>query len=340
MGTVYNNGTINHNFSVPAAQAEHYGIWACNPYISPEGTAAGRIINLSLETPPASGEGWTFADNTYIIEDGADVLVTGTNVGRHIRLPQSVTTVTVTLRDVTMTGTSNYSPLTITPFSTLNLILEGDNTLQGMERMPGIETHPGANLVITGTGNLTAKGATLTTDGGVGAGIGGSGIQGTMSGVSITINSGTVIAQGGSSSNAVGAGIGAGSSTMGTTAGLTLTVNGGTVIATGGQASGNSRRAAGIGAAHISYATTLTMNGNGVIFTSSLTKSMSDAPVIDPCALKKSNLISFSVSWRLRYILSVNSNRSIPVAIIPIGFPPSSKTGVFIHSKKTSRSGL
>ena len=77
-------------------------------------------------------------------------------------------------------------------------------------------------------GIITINGGTVTAQGGVsGAGIGGGGNGG--NGGTVTINGGTVTAQGGSS----GAGIGGGMKG----AGGTVTINGGTVTATGGTSS-------------------------------------------------------------------------------------------------------
>jgi len=39
-------------------------------------------IDLSVSNPAASGAGWTFANNTYTILDGADLTVTGTNANK------------------------------------------------------------------------------------------------------------------------------------------------------------------------------------------------------------------------------------------------------------------
>jgi len=85
-------------------------------YGSMEITALGEIggttIDMNDTDPPSSGAKWTYAGNVYTIEDGAEVIVTGTNAdNRRIEVEENATA-TITLNNVSITNLgANQSPL-------------------------------------------------------------------------------------------------------------------------------------------------------------------------------------------------------------------------------------
>lgn len=129
---------------------------------------------------------------------------------------------TVTLKDVTIIGENNnkYEWAGITCTGNTTIILEGDNKVKGFDyRYPGILIEKGSTLTIDGTGSLTAS-----SNGGA-AGIGSGNC---MKCGNITINGGTIKAQGGERGGAgIGGGIG-----MENSCG-NITINGGTINAIG-----------------------------------------------------------------------------------------------------------
>ena len=158
----------------------------------------------------------------YEAKDG-DIL-TGT-LGENVKI-SIADGATVTLKDVTINGVhdEDYQWAGITCNGNAKLILEGTNTIKGFFWIyPGVYIAPEKTLTIDGTGSLNASSLG-------GAGIGG-GRQ--INCGDITINGGTVTANGGDGAAGIG---GAQESNCGD-----ITINGGTVIANGGE------YAAGIG---------------------------------------------------------------------------------------------
>ena len=206
-GTVHNFGAINHDGS--------YGVWAGNPYVAPSAD-----IYLSLNNPPSSGNSWTFSNNVYTIQDGANVSITGTSTGqRRILVASNAKNVRITLEDVTISGLGdNLTPLSIGNGAEVTLTLAGTNTLTAGNNNAGIRT-TGATLTITGGGSLIATG------GSNGAGIGGR--QGEAGGT-IIINGGVVAATGGDSAQGIGRGSGSGNASSNGT----LTMNGSALVFT------------------------------------------------------------------------------------------------------------
>jgi hypothetical protein len=187
-----------------------------------------ETINLTgMEINGVSGTGWNVGSGQLSITESGTYIITGSSNTIHIDVYENKT-VNLTLNNVSLTK-PYYSPLTIGSGTTASVTLLGTNTLTasggGLAAVAVV-----GNLIITdtSTGSLTATGSIT------GAGIGGA------NGVSvgeITINGGTVVANGGS----VAAGIGGGNYGQ---SGNSVTINGGTVTAVGG-----SRGGAGIGGA-------------------------------------------------------------------------------------------
>ena|GEM_PF-2298603 len=157
-------------------------------------------------------------------------------------------TANIRLSYVNISTPGNYSAFNING-GNVTLELSGTNVLRSGSWAAGLRVPVGASLTINGHGSLESRGGTSG-----GAGVGGSRNQ---TGGTVTINSGTVNAIGGS----WGAGIGGGDSG----AGGTVAINGGMVTATGGSSAMGIGRGRGTGGA----GGTLHMNGNGVVFTNS-----------------------------------------------------------------------
>jgi len=207
--------------------------------------SSGTIIDMSEDDPDESGDGWTYANNVYTIQDGAEVTVTGTSENQRRIVVAEDAKATIIL-DNTSIIFNNQSPLHLNSGADVTLILADgtNNTLKSSSRS-GLQLSSNAALTISGTGSLTAQGSLN------GAGIGGCPNNWVCS---ITIDGGTVTAPGGDS----GAGIGGG----GMGAGGFITINGGKVFAKGGD-----NGAAGIGGGHMGAGGTITINGGTVTAT-------------------------------------------------------------------------
>jgi hypothetical protein len=155
---------------------------------------------------------------------------------------------------------NSASPFVIVSGSTVNLTLQGTNTLTCSDRGAGLQVNDNAVLNITAdsTGSLLANGGILT----LGSGIGSSDVFDNTG--TVTISGGTVTATGGD----MGAGIGS----AGLGSGGKVTIMGGTVTATGGATFG-----AGIGG--ISNVTVI-INGGMVTATGFASPDMGGLPGI------------------------------------------------------------
>ncbi|MCL2108529.1 MAG: hypothetical protein FWH20_04185 [Oscillospiraceae bacterium] len=169
-------------------------------------------------------------DDRLILQDGANVTVTGAvSNGRRIEVAENATAY-ITLRNLSVSGlAADQSPLLLNSGAKLTVTLEGENTLTAGAGGAGIQAPSGTTLIIQGEGSLAASALSSLSTSERGAGIGGG--RGEIGG-NITINSGTITAQGGYQ----GAGIGGGGPNSGALvggAGGSVTINGGTVTARG-----------------------------------------------------------------------------------------------------------
>ncbi len=188
--------------------------------------AANNIYQQGLNMDP--GTILSLVTSNVVAQDGETLTGTlASNVKISIADPVApATTTTVTLKDVTINGTNNYSFYWagITCEGDATIILEGTNTVKGFYRdYPGIYVPVNKTLTIQGTGSLDAS------SNGYGAGIGGGYI---IACGNIFIKGGTITATGAANV----AGIGGARAACGD-----ITISGGTVTATGGDG------AAGIG---------------------------------------------------------------------------------------------
>lgn len=137
---------------------------------------------LAADTPTSHD----ISQNTLTISQDGSYTVTGTSTSNHIVVEKDVTA-TVTLNNVTITGTAYdvantipaSSPIDLADGATLTLVLRDNstNTLTGGtggtgDGAPGIHVPDNATLIIQGGGSLTVTGGTSRTGFG-GAGIGG-----------------------------------------------------------------------------------------------------------------------------------------------------------------------
>ena len=199
-------------------------------------------FNISTGSWTGSGDYCTWNDPVLIVNDGANVTITGTaSGGRRVEVNGNAS---ITLQDLTISHPGG-SVMTINGGADVTISLVGTNSLtQSNVQGAGIETAGNAQLTIGGTGTLYAKGgyggagiggspdATITITGGditVHGSTGCAGIGGSRNnaGGNIIITGGIINAQGG----IYGAGIGGGEGG----AGGTIAITGGTITTKGGQ---------------------------------------------------------------------------------------------------------
>jgi hypothetical protein len=214
-----------------------------------EASAESGEINMSNDTPAASGTNWTYASGAYTIT--GDVTVTGNNGGsnRHLEVLAGPE-VSITLENATIDVSSHNdtSPLKLNTYANVTLTIKGTNSLTAGDDQAGINAPKDTTLSISGS---ALNDALTVTGGNYAAGIGGGRGE---SGGTITIYGGTVNA----TSSGYGAGIGGGYGGSGGT----ITISGGTVNATSGY------WGAGIGGGDSGDGGTITISGGTVTATS------------------------------------------------------------------------
>jgi uncharacterized repeat protein (TIGR02543 family) len=211
--------------------------------------ADGTIDINSPTGDPANG--WTWSSPTLTITADGTYTITGNGeTTNRIEVQSGLTAVNIILSgvNINVSQESGICAFDMTG-ATVQLTLDGINTLISGESRAGLEAPSGATLVIDGTGSLTAIGSYSVGGGSAGIGGGSEGAGGT-----ITVNGGTVTATGCD----WGAGIGGGHNG----AGGTITITGGTVTANGGAGS------AGIGGGAFAAGGIITITGGTVTATS------------------------------------------------------------------------
>lgn len=147
--------------------------------------------------------------------------ITAADVANNKRIQVSGGRHTITLEGVTITATDGYSAFDITGGAEVELILAGDNKLEGADGCAGLHIPSDCSLTIKGDGNLEARG------GNNGAGIGSQGVDGASGTVTISTSStSTIKAYGGDTAAGIGGGQGGGCGKV--------TINSGNVEAYGG----------------------------------------------------------------------------------------------------------
>lgn len=212
------------------------------------GNINNKLINnftsyVYAATEYSSGTVTISQSGDYIIHNGVTkVIVTGEGVNANIVLDN------VTING--NTGSTGFAPIRITNGATANIVLQGDNTLTGGYYLSsgtyygyaGLQVDKGAEVVISGTGTLTATGgatySNLTGDfpynGAAGIGGGNTGTTTSFTNSNgytagkITINGGTITAIGGCKAAGIGGG------TNGAATDTAITINGGTITAKAG----------------------------------------------------------------------------------------------------------
>jgi uncharacterized protein YjdB len=220
---------------------------AMTPLLTQEASAESGEINMSNDTPAASGTNWTYAGGVYTIT--GDVTVTGNNntSNRHLEvLAGSEASITLENATINVSSYSGTSPLKLNTYANVTLTIKGTNSLTAGNNQAGINVPKDTTLSISGSAlsdTLTAAGGSHAA--GIGGGNGGDG--GT-----ITISGGVVTATSGDSGDD-GAGIGGGYGRSGEN----ITISGGTVNATSGDG-------AGIGGGALGNGGTITISGGTV----------------------------------------------------------------------------
>ena len=207
----------------------------------------GSIVITSTGYSQGGGAEIPHVDG-YIITGSTTTNTIQVNSGSHdITLNNAVIAIPAANASSTMQE-STYCAFFISGNADVALVLEGANNLTSAAGYAGLHVEQGSSLAIGGVGDLTARGgggrnpSSGTPVYGGGAGIGGSGYNGSHSFGTITVDSGTITATGGATSAntnyGAGAGIGSGGMSSGPDAYPipegTVTINGGVIDATGG----------------------------------------------------------------------------------------------------------
>lgn len=269
------NGTVTAKVTDTSLSELLFSTSYSIPVIDSEKGSLQVISNDNSEALFENGS-WQLRDGTYNISGTAQDYEGITVFGN----------VNINLNSVTILHKTNmlekYAPAITITSGNANLVLNGENTVEGSSGYAGIYIAPGASLTISGSGILNAKGgqglktydlpSNLQTGTqkkgyvGGGAGIGGNGllvgayddlpILGLLNCFGdIIINGGTINAIGGGipdyTNNGAGAGIGSGgtssSSGMENISSGNVYINGGTVNATGGNGQSTSLTGGGAG---------------------------------------------------------------------------------------------
>jgi hypothetical protein len=233
-------------------------------------TSLGSVM-IDVSSSVTSGEGWTYQENggmgVYTINNGANLTVTGgrTNVKRIKMATGASATVKLSNVQIDMTNGTGDLPAFDAIGANVTLILEGTNELLAHGRAAGLQVPTGATVTIESISGAGSPVGTLTVKGGgdVNTDMGGAGIGGYVVNIPsteydaghITINGGTIDAQGGHSSAGIGGSLGGN--------GGQITINGGIITAQGGGNAGG----AGIGGGFNGNGGVITINGGTVTAT-------------------------------------------------------------------------
>lgn len=293
MGTVVLRATIKNGFKVGKDYTQDFSVIVRSTSNYDISQVSGTSYDYRMTITESDGKlAVKFDGETYYVDLDTSIIVTGSKTGDDnkfgITVEDTSQTVNIILKNCTIQSEEKTIEI---KNSDLNLTLEGSNSLvSGLEAISVGNT---SSIVIDGTGSLKAQstgscpaigcsygvipgditinGGTITANGGISsAGIGS--YYNTSSG-KITINAGNVTATGGvgtPSRVGGGAGIGGGAEASGGT----IIINGGTVNATGGDAYENSGKnatggAAGIGGGYVGRSGNITINGGFITATGS-----------------------------------------------------------------------
>ncbi|MDR2174217.1 MAG: Ig domain-containing protein [Burkholderiales bacterium] len=239
---------------------------------------------------------------------------------------QSGVTANITLDGVSIDASGTFGACAFDMNgATVALALSGTNTLISGVNRAGLEAPSGSILTIGGAGSLNA------TSGALGAGIGGGNLQ---AGGTITITSGTVVANG----TGGGAGIGGG----GYSSGGNITINGGEITAQGGDygagigGGGSSAGTGGSGGTILIYGentkVTATAGTGGVVTAQNIGSGGGVLPGIPGnvfVALPQGNLTngSTNIGNAVQFTSTINvANTTHFTATLPAPFTPSTVT--------------
>ena len=194
---------------------------------------ADNIYNLGLKMDAATTVSLAGATTDQTIQNGQ--MISGT-LANKVKISIADGAI-ITLSGVSINADGSWkdgSSAGITCLGDATIILEGENTVQGLKgRYPGIYVPQNKTLTIMGSGKLTARSGVDSDNSGMGDGIGsGTSGAGIPNCGNIVIKGGTIIASGGPGESGWGAGIGTANGNCGN-----ITISGGNVTATGGYGS-------------------------------------------------------------------------------------------------------
>lgn len=215
---------------------------------------AGAVIDVSdAPAEGASGTGWHYSNGVFIVENGADVKVTGSTASNKIKVTSgAIATVTLDNASIDVSDTGNACAFDMTG-ATVTLKLSGDNVLKSSGSAAGLQVPKGAQITITSASRDGSLRGSLRADGGLNTSGGGAGIGGCYNGDAgtIIIRGGTINAGAGFVSSYSGAGIGGGHNG-----------SGGKIEISGGSVTASARRyGAGIGGGYYGSGGEITISG-------------------------------------------------------------------------------
>ena len=161
--TIINNGTLTNN---SGATINNDGTIVNNGTLTDNGTLAGTGSVIDTPAPGATVDisvlvdgqacadgSWSYNNGVLTVNNGANVALTGTNPNLQIVVNG---TADVAIQGVSITGPDNgESPITLNSGATLNLTVDGVNTLTpAAPATAGINDPAGTTLNITGSGIL------------------------------------------------------------------------------------------------------------------------------------------------------------------------------------------
>ncbi|MDR1563045.1 MAG: T9SS type A sorting domain-containing protein [Dysgonamonadaceae bacterium] len=215
--------------------------------------SGGNFINLADDAAPASGDGWTYANNVYTVLDKANVVISGASTTRRVVVKSDATaTVTLDGADITPNSKNNYAPLTVTG-ADVTLLLRNQNTLTASGSYNHAAIEQGGSGVLRIDNAEETEGVLYATGGKFSAGIGGPYNKGCGT---IIINGGVIFASSDVTYKALSHGAAIGGGRYGK--GGDITINGGVVAAV------SKKPGVAIGNGESGSVSTVTINGGTV----------------------------------------------------------------------------
>jgi hypothetical protein len=265
-------GKFTYTSPGPTIIVSDVGYDAANKTVSVSFAPLEASLDMS-DASPASCDAyiWNATKNMYTIADNVKLTLSGTTTERQVNLESGANSMLI-LNNASIDVSSVKDAAAIDCGNgTVNMTLEGANTLKSGETAAGLQCNAGATVNIKGNGSLTATG-----------GYGGAGIGSSSNADAGTININgpvTIIATGGTNAAGIGGGAGAsgGTASNGSNGCCgTIYISGATIFACGG--TDGLRSGAGIGYGSASAGTGTIQIKDSIIY-SSATKNGDGASI-------------------------------------------------------------